>query len=157
MFSLFKSFVFDLQKRLPNDGITAEEIEDMAKRDRFSKYLPYRIFDPDEHCYYNGDDSFGFLWELSPLVYANKATYDGIEQIMKDVPFGTNIQAIICADPYIDPLIDQYPGGAPNRIPDGGEDRQDCSWTPPQRGLNRRQIFPPGFFGRSWPLNSRPE
>ena len=83
MLSLFKSFAFEIQRRLPNDGVTAEELEAMAKREQFSKYLPYRAYDPDEHCYYNFDDSFGFLWEGNPIVYANSDTYDGMEQIIE--------------------------------------------------------------------------
>jgi conjugal transfer ATP-binding protein TraC len=86
---LRKEFVGDL------DGVTAEEIENMAKRETFSRYLPYRAYDPQDHYYRNADDSYGLLWEVNPLVYANSDTHDGIEQILKSVPYGSTVQVIL--------------------------------------------------------------
>jgi conjugal transfer ATP-binding protein TraC len=110
MLSFFKSMAGRIRNEFVSDldGVTAEEIEAMVKRDTFSGFLPYRAYDPEDHYYRNIDDSYGLLWEVSPLVYANGDTHEGIEQILKNVPFGTVVQVILYADPNIDSILDHH-------------------------------------------------
>jgi conjugal transfer ATP-binding protein TraC len=90
------------------EGIRVKDIEAPLLRNRFSDHLPFRAYDPQEKFYLNVDDSFGFLWETTPLVYGNKASYDMLEQILNTVPMGSVLQVILYADSYIDPIIAEY-------------------------------------------------
>ncbi|MFN2245891.1 MAG: TraC family protein [Candidatus Promineifilaceae bacterium] len=90
------------------DGIRVKDVEASLVRNRFSDHLPFRAYDPEDKFYLNADDSYGFLWETTPLVYGCKTSYDMLEQILKTVPMGTVLQVILYADSFIDPIIDEY-------------------------------------------------
>ncbi len=102
------NFINSTIERLKQNGVSEEEIERMAKRHTFSRYLPYRAYDPKDRYYINSDDTYGFLWEVIPLAYASKTTHDTIEQVLKTVPFGTVLQVILYADNNIAPIINRY-------------------------------------------------
>ena len=108
MLTFIQQVIGKLGHSLANEGITAHEIESMAGRNRFSDYIPYRAYDPQDHYYINADDAYGILWETTPLVYAAADTHDMIEQILKTVPMGSILQVILYADKNIEPIIQHY-------------------------------------------------
>jgi conjugal transfer ATP-binding protein TraC len=91
------------------DGPTKKEFKNMYNRNRFSEYLPYRAYDETTQTYYNMDDSLGWIWECSPLVYAGKQTCsDLLGLFTAGLPEDTVLQFILYADPNVRDTLDHY-------------------------------------------------
>ena len=89
--------------------LTRKRQEELSNRHKFSDYLPYHSYDEEQKLYINSDNTVGFIWECSPLIYAGEETIeqlDGLSGI--GVPEGSILQFILYADPYIDPILDDY-------------------------------------------------
>lgn len=73
-----------------------------AERESISDYLPYRFWDDANKCYDNYDNTFGWLWQLTPLVFQSDATVNNIELILNaQLPEESVVQFILFADPRI--------------------------------------------------------
>ncbi len=90
-------------------GMTGSRLREFSERNRFSDYLPYAAYDDTNHAYFNADDSFGFIFECRPLVYAS----EGIRKVLAGIfscgiPGGSILQFSLFADPDIDYLLRLY-------------------------------------------------
>ena len=91
------------------DVVTYSDVDDLLYRHKFSKYLPYRAYDPDTYAYHNMDQSIGYLWECIPLVYADEQVFGLLSGFLNQAfPENTVLQFILYADPYIKPILDRY-------------------------------------------------
>ena len=91
------------------DAVTYSDVDDLLYRHKFSKYLPYRAYDPDTFAYHNMDQSIGYLWECIPLVYADEQVFGLLSGCLNQAfPENTVLQFILYADPYIKPILDRY-------------------------------------------------
>jgi len=92
-----------------NAGMTKAELRKMTFRNSFSDYLPYIAYDPKTEQYYNVDNSIGFLWECTPLLYGNDAIFNNLNGLFTaGLPEGSVVQFILYADPHIDNMLDSY-------------------------------------------------
>ena len=92
-----------------NGGLTYEELQKMSFRNRFSEFLPYIAYDADGQVYLNTDDTIGFLWECTPLVYADPSSFDVLRGLFTAAtPDKSVLQFILYADPYIKPTMERY-------------------------------------------------
>ncbi len=81
----------------------------MVKRHRFSRFLPYVAYDPETKLYFNQDDTVGYLWECSPLIYAGNDTFEMLEGMLNmGLPEGTCLQFILYADSHYKHMLDAY-------------------------------------------------
>lgn len=92
-----------------NAGMTKSELRKMTFRNSFSDYLPYIAYDPETEQYHNTDNSIGFLWECTPLLYGNDSIFNNLNGLFTSgLPEGSVIQFILYADPHIDHMLDLY-------------------------------------------------
>jgi len=92
-----------------NGGLYKNKIVNLGRRDKFSDYLRYKVYDPETKAYYNNDNSIGYIWECSPLVYAGDDVYNILQGLIGlGVPEHTTIQFFLFADPYINPILEHY-------------------------------------------------
>jgi len=92
-----------------NEDVTKSELSDLSYRSQFSKYLPWIAYDPTSGTYLNTDQTTGFIWECSPLVFASSniaQTFEGLFRI--GLPERSVIQFILFADPDINHLISSH-------------------------------------------------
>jgi conjugal transfer ATP-binding protein TraC len=91
---------------------TEEDLEQLTQRNKFSSYLPWRAYDKEKVFYYNVDETIGFIWECTPLAFAGDKTTFILEGLFRiGIPFGSIIQFILYADPYIEEEIELYKEG----------------------------------------------
>jgi len=92
--------------------VTEEDLEQLTQRNKFSSYLPWRAYDKEKVFYYNVDETIGFIWECTPLAFAGDKTTFILEGLFRiGIPFGSIIQFILYADPYIEEEIELYKAG----------------------------------------------
>lgn len=90
-------------------GVTKKELLRLSEREKFSKYLPWIAYDPDSKLYLLGDDTYGYLWECSPLFFAGENTVLNLEGLFGgDLPPESVIQFVLHGDPHIDPILAEY-------------------------------------------------
>ncbi len=88
---------------------TRREIVRKVERSSFSSFLPWMYYDPETGMYTNTDDTHGFLWECRPLTFAGDSTGQVLEGLFRlNLPFGSIMQFILCADSFIDPVLARY-------------------------------------------------
>jgi len=93
----------------PNGGMTYKMLRRLTTRTRFSDYLPYIAYDDESEIYLNSDNTYGFLWECTPLVYAGTSTFEVLQGLFTAaIPEKSVLQFILYADPYIDPILDRF-------------------------------------------------
>lgn len=74
----------------------------------FQELLPYRLYS-EERGIYENEHSFGFVYEVSPLVFAGKSAEEELNALVKVLYMeGASIQWVLFADPFIDPILDQW-------------------------------------------------
>ena len=78
------------------------------EHDKFSNLLPYGAYNDEEKYYLSRDERLCFIFEVLPLAYASKSTYDAMQTILDTVPFGTIIQSILYADDDISEYTESY-------------------------------------------------
>ena len=90
-------------------GMTNAELSHMTSRNKFSNYLPWIAYDPETKVYINQDNTGGFAFECSPVVFAGEKEINTLEGLFRlDVPNGTIMQFILFADPQISHYIEKY-------------------------------------------------
>ena len=92
-----------------NGGVTRGELHRLARREKFSDYLPWIAYDPNQKIYLNTDNTFGMMWECTPLAFASETTITTLEGIFRvNLPEGSLMQFILFADPHVKPVVDTY-------------------------------------------------
>lgn len=90
-------------------GITKAELKKMTFRNSFSDYLPYVAYDPETQQYHCTDNSIGFLWECTPLLYGNDTIFNNLNGLFTaGLPEGSILQFILYADPHINHTLKEY-------------------------------------------------
>jgi len=85
------------------------DIMNLVTRESYSKYLPWRSYDPETKIYRNKDDSAGYAWECTPQVFAGEKSAQALEGLFRlELPDDTVIQFMLFADDYIEPILDRY-------------------------------------------------
>jgi len=92
-----------------NAGISRGEIKKMSHRHPFSQYLAYRSYDEETQTYDNQDDTIGWLWECSPLIFAGDKTVDTLEGLFQaGIPDQSVLSFTLFADPYLGDYLDVF-------------------------------------------------
>ncbi len=87
-------------------GETQTELETEARRDSFSKYLPWVAYDDKTHSYLNTDNSIGYIWECIPYAFCGMREIKLLEALLRlKFPHGTVLQFVLYPDPYIEPFV----------------------------------------------------
>ncbi|MCB9092668.1 MAG: type IV secretion system protein TraC [Halobacteriovoraceae bacterium] len=82
--------------------------KDYLDKSHFQELLPYRLYS-EERGLYENKHSFGFTFEVSPLVFASRNTEEEIATLIKSLYMeGASIQFLLFADPFIDPILDRW-------------------------------------------------
>ena len=90
-------------------GMKTKQIQSDANRDKFSDYLPYLAYDPEEKIYFNNDNSHSYIWECLPLIFSGTNTASAIAGLLRqEFPEGTVIQFMLYADPDISPILNSH-------------------------------------------------
>lgn len=103
-----------LQNLLLGDsgGLRKRDPEKLASREPLSEYLPWVAYDEERKRYLNTDNTYGFLWECTPLTYASTREMDSLESMLKlPFPKGTVISFALYADEDISGYIERYKAG----------------------------------------------
>lgn len=92
-----------------NGGLTHAELRREVYRNKFSDYLPYAAYDEENQAYYNVDDTVGFLWECTPLVYAGTNIFEVLRGLFAaSIPEKSVLQFMLYADPHVKPVLDRF-------------------------------------------------
>jgi len=98
-----------LKKFLYGDSGGLEWSDIDVKREQFSSLFPWVAYDKDEKCYFMRDNAIGFMWECSPVLFADDTIFNTISAILRDMlPHDTVFQFSLYADPYITPITRSY-------------------------------------------------
>jgi len=90
-------------------GLTKALLGKMTERDKFSAYLPYLAYDPEEEIYHNADGTQGFIFECTPMWFSSDAQVRTLTGLFRtELPLGSVMQVILYADPYVTPMIDRF-------------------------------------------------
>ncbi|MBF0121638.1 MAG: TraC family protein [Desulfobacterales bacterium] len=90
-------------------NLSHDDLKKLTYKNQFSKYLPYRWYDPETKAYYNTDNTIGFAWECCPIIFANEQIFNLIGSLINtQFPEGTVMQFILYADPYTDPILQEF-------------------------------------------------
>ncbi len=77
-------------------------------KSHFQELLPYRLYS-EERGLYENEHSFGFTFEMNPLVFANQSTEEEVAGIIKSLYMqGASCQFLLFADPFIDPILKRW-------------------------------------------------
>lgn len=98
-------FLLTDQERGPETG----EVEGLATRTPFSRFLPYLAFDEEEGWYHNSDNTYGRLYECRPLNFLTEKASEALASLLRlDWAEDTVIQFVLYPDDHIDPILDHY-------------------------------------------------
>lgn len=90
-------------------GVTESELQDLIYHNKFSDYLPWLAYDPDEKLYFNADDTNGFIWECTPLVFSAEKTLQIAEALLRlPLPPMSVMQFLLHADSNIKPILEEF-------------------------------------------------
>lgn len=90
-------------------GLTLADLENETFRNRFSDYLPWIAYSDETKAFLLNDNTAGFLFECSPLAFADQKTADTLEGLLRmSVPQGSVLQFILFADNNIGRYVDRY-------------------------------------------------
>src|SRR5512146_1677601 len=88
---------------------TRRDLLNKEARSNFSSFLPWMNYEQETGIYTNTDDTHGFLWECRPLAFAGDSTGQVLEGLFRlNLPFGSIMQFTLCADSFIDPVLERY-------------------------------------------------
>ena len=91
------------------DALNAQRFRRLVDRDKLSVYLPYQAWDSHSNAYHSADDTFGYVWECTPLVYAGTDVFDTLKGcIHSGIPYGSVLQFMMYADPDCEGLFAHY-------------------------------------------------
>lgn len=89
-------------------GLTKRQLYKHLERDQFADYLPWVAWDPDNGRYLTQEGALGYIWECSPLAFANDDLIAGLEGIFAlEYTSRAVIQFILFADNDVAPILDQ--------------------------------------------------
>lgn len=92
-----------------NGGMATGDVERGARRDPYSDYLPYRVYDPIDRIYLNQDETIGFCWSCTPLIFYGDDSLNVINGLWSlPLPADTVMNFSLFADPYIKPVLDDH-------------------------------------------------
>lgn len=93
----------------PDVGPAIDDIVSLSQRDRLGSFFPWIAYDDRERFYFNADDTVGMLWECSPMCFAGETTITTLQALFRlNVPERTVVQFILFADPYVEPILDDF-------------------------------------------------
>ncbi len=78
------------------------------KRYRFSDFLPWVFWDKDEALYINNDNTYGFVFEITPRIKMGIKTADAVEEMLNKLPQDTFLQIMLYGSPNIVPIVEQW-------------------------------------------------
>lgn len=105
----FDSLIEGVTNYRGRGGVTNNELEDIAFRTPFSKFIPWHAYDPESCLYANSDGSLGYLFECSPIVFASEKTLQVSEALLRlALPPYSVLQFLFHADPNINPILRGY-------------------------------------------------
>jgi conjugal transfer ATP-binding protein TraC len=91
------------------DALNTQRLRRLVDRDKLSVYLPYLAWDSDTKAYHNADETVGYVWECTPLVYAGTDVFETLKGcIHSGIPYGSVIQFMLYADPDCKGLFNHY-------------------------------------------------
>ena len=90
-------------------GLSFAELRKMTYRNKFSDFLPYIAYDAEKNIYFNTDNTIGFLWECTPLVYAGEDIFSTLHGLFTaSIPDDSVLQFMLYADQDINPALNGY-------------------------------------------------
>jgi len=90
-------------------GFKLNDLFAMVKRDKLSEFLPWIAYDEETLLYYLADNTYGFMWECSPLFFSSISTVSVTEGLVSMLlPESTVMQMILYADPDTEHILDRY-------------------------------------------------
>lgn len=102
MFGLINKALFG-----EHGGLKRSDID--VTRDRFSTLFPWVSYDIDDNFYYLRDNSVGWIWECSPVLFADDDSFNMIKGILRNkFPSQSVIQFSLYADPFIAPILKKF-------------------------------------------------
>lgn len=95
---------------LPDEeGEKVGDYEKLYARTQFSNFLPYNAYDEDTQIYYNTDETVGWIWECSPVVFLADKQHEALTQILKTGFSKTAVlQVTLIPDEHIDGILEEY-------------------------------------------------
>lgn len=91
------------------DSVSVDEILNMAKRNPYSRYLPWLTYHPKKKAHLLTDNTIAYFYELTPLNYAGMEQIKNIASALKQpFPDGTVIQFIMAPDSDIEFIMNYY-------------------------------------------------
>lgn len=82
--------------------------QDYLKKNHFQDLLPYRLYS-EERGIYENTSSFGFTFELSPLVFGNETLEEELGSLITSLHSqGASLQVLLFADPFIDDILSAW-------------------------------------------------
>lgn len=82
--------------------------KNIVEREKVTKYLPYVDYLEKEGVYIAADGGVGFIFECSPLTFANQKTHSAITSALSMLPDGADIQFIFYASPDVTDIIEEW-------------------------------------------------
>ena len=61
------------------EALNTQRLRRLVDRDKLSAYLPYHAWDNDTKAYHSADETFGYVWECTPLVYAGTDVFETLK------------------------------------------------------------------------------
>jgi conjugal transfer ATP-binding protein TraC len=96
----------------PREQLKKSDIEKLAERIPFSKYLNYNAHDDTRDIYVNQDQSIGLLWECFPAAFIGEKTLTSLKGLFRcGLPDGSILQVILFADTHISEHLNAYRQG----------------------------------------------
>ncbi len=90
-------------------GMTKGELNKLSQRSKLTEYMPWISYDPDSKCYVNTDNSFGFIWECTPISFAGEKTLQTLMGLFRaGLPFRSTIQLTLYADNNVDHYLNRF-------------------------------------------------
>lgn len=91
------------------DALNARGYRNLVARDKLSTYLPYKAWDPQTGAYQNYDDTYGYIWECTPLVYAGDDIFENLLGCAHSgIPNGSVLSFMMYADPDCEGYFAHY-------------------------------------------------
>ena len=90
-------------------GLRNGEIEQLAERDPFSRFLPYRAYDAATQRYHNADNTIGLMRECRPVSFVGPKSLDTLAGMLRqEYPARTVLQWMLYPDDHVDDIVGQY-------------------------------------------------
>ncbi len=92
-----------------NGGEKVDDFENMARRESFSKFLPYVAYDDVNKIYITNSEEYGYIWECQPKAFIDEQNIEVIAALLqRKYTKGAMIQFSLYADPDYKDIIEKY-------------------------------------------------